>query len=264
MKSLMSLWSCVAHEMATRCCTSATLDVKYVQRRIEHEGLSFLAITLADLGKAIQKWLDQGFVVPSDCPAFAKAPGRRTGLPEFLQGFLGRVFDPCSGALLAEPDIDAIEAVLQLTLMFSKIALPEEPASSGDLIFVGDRKVVTEDRERRAMSEFVQCEQDVKESDDLLDPQYIEDFKRMSDLLFGELFSKVDRDVYWGRVVPKHGPGAVADRLSSNAKFNLRTWTARLQQVLPAEEFLSVNPLHEDSREELDILVNVREDNRKD
>jgi hypothetical protein len=52
MKSLISLWSCTANELAVRCCTSATLDIKTVERRTEHEGLSFLAITLADFGKA--------------------------------------------------------------------------------------------------------------------------------------------------------------------------------------------------------------------
>jgi len=70
MKSLTSLWSCTAQEMAVRCRTSATNDIKTVVSRAEHEGLSFLAITLADFGKATQKWLDQGHVVPWDVPAF--------------------------------------------------------------------------------------------------------------------------------------------------------------------------------------------------
>lgn len=239
MKSLISLWSCIAHEMAMRCCTSATLDVKTVESRTEHEGLSFLAITLADFGKAIQKWLDQGFVVPSDCPSFKK--DRLTGLPVFLRGFLGRVFDPCSGALLDEPDVEAIFALRELTLMFSKISLPEDLS--------GPSGVVSPRRERKAMSDFVQCEQEVKRNDSLLDPQYLEDFRRVSAMLFGDVFAKVDRDIYWGRLTPKHGPGAVADRLSSNAKYCLRTWPSRLQRVMPAEEFLIPNPHY---REELD------------
>jgi hypothetical protein len=246
MKSLTSLWSCTAHELAVRCRTSADLDVKTVKARTEHEGLSFLAITLADFGKAIQKWLDQGFVVPSDAPSFKTA--RLTGLPAFLQGFLGRVFSPSSGALLDEPDIEAIYALRQLTLMFSKIALPSEAVRSRN-------QVVTPERERRAMSEFVQCEQEVRESDARLDPQYLVDFKRMSDLLFGGLFAKVDRDIYWGRTVPKHGPGAVADKLSSNAKWNQRTWTTRLQRVLPAEDFLIPNlSFKEELDREIDLL----------
>jgi hypothetical protein len=250
-KSLTSLWSCTAEELAVRCCTSATYDIKTVVSRVEHEGLSFLAITLADFGKAIQKWLNQGFVVPSDAPSFKVK--RRTGLPAFLSGFLGRVFDSSSGALVDEPCIEAIYALHQLTLMFSKIALPSETREG-----LGNgrngRKVVSPERERRAMQEYVDCELDVKAADARLDPSDREDFKRISAMLFGDLFAKLDRDVYWGRLVPKHGPGAVADKLSSNAKFNLRSWPARLQRVLPSEEFLfnsvDVSRLHE---EELDI-----------
>jgi hypothetical protein len=130
--------------------------------------------------------------------------------------------------------------------MFSKIALSFGSPVKGD-----SNGVVTPRRERRAMSEYVQCEQDVRRFDDLLDPQYLEDFKRMSKLLFHDLFAKVDRDVHFGRVVFKHGPGATADRLTSNGKWNLRTWTARLEPVLPAREALLVNPRVD---EEINIL----------
>jgi hypothetical protein len=234
MKSLTSLWSCTANEMAVRCCTSATLDIKTVESRVKHEGLSFLAITLADFGKAVEKWLNQGLVVPSDCPAFER--GRLTGLPVFMRGFLGRVFDSSSGVLLSDPDIEAIYAVLQLTLGFSKIALPQDSLARG-----GSAQVVSPRRKKRAMSEFVQCEKDVKRSDSMLDPSYMEDFKRISRLLYTDLFAKMDRDVHFARLVPKHGPGAVADKLSNNAKWNQRTWTTRLQSALPAEEFLIPN-----------------------
>jgi hypothetical protein len=237
LKSLTSLWSCIAKELAIRCCVSATRDIKTVTSRTEHEGLSFLAITLADYGKVTQKWLDRGFVVPSEASAFHKASGPLTGLPPFLGGFLGRVFDPCSGVLLDNPDIEAIYAIRQLTLMFSKIALPEL-TRKGKFQKRGGRRVVSANRERLAMSEFIQCERDVRAYDELLDSSFLEDFKRMSYVLFGDLFAKVDRDIYWGRLTPKHGPGAVADKLTSNGKYNLRTWTARLQRVLPAEEFL--------------------------
>jgi hypothetical protein len=117
--------------------------------------------------------------------------------------------------------------------MFSKIALPESQDSGRDF-----RKVVTAKRERSAMHSFVQCEKEVRESDRLLDPQFIEDFKRMSNMLFADVFAKVDRDVYWGRLVPKHGPGAVADRLTSNGKYDQRAWPLRLQRSFPADEFM--------------------------
>jgi hypothetical protein len=153
-KSLTSLWSITAEELAVRCRTSAIRDCKTVVDRTEHEGLSFLAITLADYGKAIQKWLDRGFVDPSEVPQFKRAKGLHTGFPAFLQGFLGRVFDPCSGALLENPDIETIYALRQLTLMFSKIALPST-SSNGNGKLASNPKVVSESRERLAMSGFI-------------------------------------------------------------------------------------------------------------
>jgi len=252
-KSLTSLWSIAAVELAARCCTSANRDINTVTVRTEHEGLSFLAITLADYGKVIQKWLDQGFVVPPDCPAFKKQSGP-TGLPVFLQGFLARVFNSDTGVLLDEPCIESIYALRQLTLMFSKIALPSQ-TRKGMRTKVANRKVVSPRRERQAMQDFIQCEKDIRTYDDLLDPSYMEDFKRMSNELFGEVFAKVDRDIYWARLLPKHGPGAVADRLSSNGKYNLRTWTSRLQPVMPAEEFLIPNGSYKSQLgDELDVL----------
>jgi hypothetical protein len=248
MKSLTSLWSCTARELAVRCRTSATLDIKTVESRFEHEGLSFLAITLADFGKVIQKWLNQGFVVPSDASSFKKS--RLTGLPVFLQGFLGRVFDPSSGVLLDNPDIEAIFALRQLTLMFSKIALPQDNPDGVST------SVVSASRERRAMSEYVLCEQEVRLSDARLDPSFKEDFKRVSRLLYGELFAKMDRDVHWRRIVMKHGPGAVADRRSSNAKWDQQSWTNRLERVFPAQDHLIVNSSF---RSHLDERVNFLE-----
>nr|UJQ85247.1 MAG: hypothetical protein 3 [Leviviridae sp.] len=225
--------------MAMRCCTSATRDVKTVASRVEHEGLWFLAVTLADLGKAIQKWLDQGFVGPSsDAPKFHW--DRKRGRPRFLGGFLDRVFDPSSGALLDDPDIESIYALRQLTLMFSKIALPA--GAERDRLQGNGHKVVSPERERAAMLEYIQCEQDVKASDNLLDPQFIEDFKRISGMLFGDLFTYLDREIEEGRVVPKHGPGAVAEKLSSNAKWNQQTWPARLDEEFPAEWHLVPSP----------------------
>jgi hypothetical protein len=73
MKRLMSLWSRLAAEAADQCCTSASHDINTVMARVEHEGLSFLTITLPDLGKSAQSWLDQGRV--TNHPAFCNERG---------------------------------------------------------------------------------------------------------------------------------------------------------------------------------------------
>jgi hypothetical protein len=219
-KSLMSLWSATADDLAVACCTSATLDKKTVKRRVESEGLSFLTITLPDLGKASQNWLDQGHATFH--PSFKSERGR--SLPLFLKGFFDRVFNPVSGVLLDEPDIDAIFAIRQLTLMFAKILHPCSDA-----------------RVKKAMSDFVECEHNVREFDSNIVESDLDEFERMSNLLFGRMFSEMDRDIQYGTLLPKHGPGATADRLTFNGKYNLRSWTSRLEQYFPASEHLIPN-----------------------
>jgi len=221
MKSLIALWNVLANEMASRCSTSTTKDINTVLGRTEHEGISFLTITLPTFGKDFQYCLDQGFIVPKAFSSF-----RKTGscLPSFLRGFTERVFDSGTGVLLSKPDIEAIYAVRQLTLIFSKILLPCSP-----------------ERERKAMSDYVQCDMEVENVEACLPDSSIDEFGRMAQLLFGDLFSELDRKIYNGEIVPKHGPGAVAERLTSNGKYQSQYWTDRLESVFHVGDFLYPN-----------------------
>lgn len=238
MKSLILLWQLVAQDYATRCCTSATSDLKTIRRRTEHEGLSFLTITLPSFGKDFQKSLNQGIVDRNSFHGFpfARKAGVRLGIPAFLQEFLGLVFHPSTGVLRDEPDIDAILAVRQLTLMFSKVLMP-----------------CSDTRLRESMNSYVSCDADVKRADSMLESSDLEDFRRVSSLLFSSLFSKVDSDIYHGRIVPKHGPGATADRLRSNAKYRQRTWTQRLERVFPFGEYIFPSWSYYDHFSDVDI-----------
>jgi len=219
MKSLMSLWSRLAEESANLCCTSATRDINTITRRVENEGLSFLTITLPSLGSATQKWLDQGQVEINS--SFRTGRG---SLPLFLGGFFSRVFDRSSGRLLDEPCIDSIQAIRQLTLMFGKMNLSCTPA-----------------RERRAFAQYVECEQDVRKVDMELSEEDLQEFRDVSALLYTEVFTQMDRDVYYGQLLPKHGPGSTADGLTSNGKYRQKIWTDRLERVFPSFEYLIPN-----------------------
>jgi hypothetical protein len=109
--------------------------------------------------------------------------------------------------------------------MFGKMTLPCSPA-----------------RQRKALRNYLECELEVRESDRSISERDLRDFEHMSDLLFAPLFSRIDRDVYYGRVVPKHGPGSTADGLSGNGKYHQETWTTRLEQAgLTAGENLLPN-----------------------
>lgn len=215
MKSLIKLWNMTAVEVGRWCTVSTARDSERVARRVEHEGVSFLTITLTDFAKDFEKSLDAGFVAPNTFLSFS----RNAGLPRFLGGFLELVFDRKTGRLLDEPSIDAIYAVRQLTLMFGKIALPCSDA-----------------RNKRAIEKFMQCEQDVVEGDRTLPESLLRDFGQVALWLFGDVMSNVDRQVFDGTLLPKHGPGKTADRLLGNQKFDQTEWTQRLEAVFPFGE----------------------------
>jgi hypothetical protein len=215
MKSLMCLLQEVLLDRGTWCGVSTARDFKEITSRVEHEGLSFLTITLSTFGKDLEKGLDQGFVDHQLFTGFAR-PRRGGELPLFLEGFLGLVFDRASGRLLDEPSIDAIQAIRQITLMFAKINLECSP-----------------ERTRAAITQYVQCEQDVREADSQRSQADLDQFARVGRLLWAEVLTTVDREVYEGSLVPKHGPGVTADGLLGNQKYDQQEWTSRLETWFP-------------------------------
>ena len=220
MKSLILLWKKIAEDSAIRCRTSTTKDCETVLVRSKHEGLSFLTITLPSFGKDFQKSLNQGLVDRNMFQGFSW----HAGLPRFLGGFLDRVFDRSSGVLLDDPCIDAILAVRQLTLLYSKILLP-----------------CSDTREKEAMRTYIQCDKEVAERDSMMDPTDLSDFSRISSLLFRDLFLDLDRKIENLELVPKHGPGSTADKYRGNGKYSSKTWTDRLERYFPSGDYLFPN-----------------------
>lgn len=222
-KSPIALLKCVLDDLGTRCGTSTIRDLKTVTERFEHEGWSFLTITLPSFGEALQRALDQGFVGHDQFAGF-----RRTGgLPRFMGGFLDHVFDRKSGVLLDFPLPEAIHALRQFTLMFAKIERP-----------------CTAKRTRAAFGKFVQTEQDVRQFDGELPPRVMGEFIKMGSFLWADMLSRVDSRLYEEVPRPKHGPGATADGLRGNAKWNQTEWTERLEIVFPSWEAIIPSPAY--------------------
>jgi len=220
LKSLILLWKIIAEDMAIRCRTSTTCDVKTVTGRTKHEGLSFLTIALPSFGKDFQKSLDQGIVDRNMFQGFSW----HAGLPRFLGGFLDLVFDRNSGVLLSDPNVDAVLAIRQLTLIYSKMLIPCSDA-----------------RDKAAMDGYVQCDEEVARNDARMESSDYGEFRRMASLLFRDTFLDLDRKVAALELVPKHGPGATADRIRGNAKYDSRTWTDRLERYFPAGDYIFPN-----------------------
>jgi len=217
MKSLIMFLQCVLLDLGTWCHTSTTRDFKTITRRIEHEGISFLTISLPNFGKDFEKSLDQGFVGHDQFLGFS----RTGGLPRLFGGFLDQVFDRSTGQLRDDPSVPAIHSIRQLTLMFGKINLPCSDA-----------------RVAKALENYVTCEKEVRENDAKTSPDRLRRFIRIGSLLWGNVFTEVQRRIIAvpSEIIPKHGPGATADRIAGNRKWRQFEWTDRLEHVFPFGE----------------------------
>jgi len=232
----MCLLQEVLLDRGTWCGVSTDRDLKRVTARIEHEGLSFLTITLARYGSSFEKSLSLGRVADEMFQYSARSK-EHPGLPSLLSGFLQLVFDPCSGRLLDSPSVDAFQAVRQLTLMWAK--------TSAD---------TTEDRRLYTLRQFVKCEQEVRQADASRTEADLSRFKRLATLLWADVLQPLDEDIFYGRIVPKHGPGTTAEGITGNRKYPQTVWTERLERVFPFLEHALPSHSYHHQLDEVDFL----------
>ncbi len=237
MIDLLSLWKVLIQDMGQRCAVDTKLDQELVERRVKHEGLKFLTITLPAFGKAVEKWLDQGAVDQADCPGFRFS----RGLPIFMGGFFRLVFDSQSGVVLDDPSIVSILALRQVCGQYGKMEVPASVENT-----------------RLAMEEFIATDHEVgrwedetclplfphqRDGSDEVRGYHTDEslaFSRIAMLLFHRVFDRVDHLVDTGQLTPKHGPGSTAEGLLGNSKF-YSEWHSRLEYYFPSVEFILPN-----------------------
>jgi len=231
MNSLTNLHIKVLEESGTLCGVDTQRDVETLLARVEHEGLSFLTITLPAFGKDLQRALADGQVAPDHFHSFKRK--RLCKTPVFLQGFLELVFEPSTGRLRDEwleddskssSMIDAIRCLLQITGFAAKILLP-----------------CTMQREQAAFDRYITNEEHVREFDNLRTSSLMKEFKIAASWLFDDVFLSVSKDIRERRLKPSHGPGATNDKLYGNAKWTNSSWPDQLESVFSFGEFGCVN-----------------------
>lgn len=233
MKSLLELWQVVAQDMGDLCRVSTTADFKTVSGRVEEEGDSFLTITLPSFAKGFERSLEVGRVVPSALPGFRF----RGGLPVFLRGFLEQIFNTETGVVLDSASAQAVYAVRQMAGLCKKVELECAPH-----------------RVRAAYAKYIECEQQVRESDLELEPNHLVGFARLGRLLYARVYTRADAEVADFGLQPRHGSGATANGLGGNAKYDCLQWTERLERVFPSSEYLLPNVRFYQRLDHLDLL----------
>jgi hypothetical protein len=209
MKSLLPLYTHLLNDASKWCSVSTTRDLETITRRVEHEGLSFLTITLPTYCQDFEQALALGQVVPHMFLSFSK----HKAIPRFLGGLLELVFSRKTGLLLDNPNTDAIFFIRQICLVCKKIKLPCSPR-----------------RERKAFDGYVKCEQEVEDVSKRFTKSQLGSFERVSDLLWGRALNRINHMVFAGDHVPRHGSGSTADKSVGNQKYDNRTWTRRLDE----------------------------------
>jgi hypothetical protein len=183
-------------------------DLKTIKSRVEGQGISFLTITLPNFCKDFERSLANGYVDPTFFQFFRK----NGAIPAFLQGLLGQIFDHETGRILDETyDTPTyVDSVRQICLSFKKVEIPCTP-----------------EREYKAIVNFTEVEQanknfELSEGDrqEFLDVSFV-------------LWNRMLRDIRVDMLVPRHGPGATAERVSGNQKYVWRYWHERLEPYFP-------------------------------
>lgn len=212
MKSLLTLHTSVLVDLGRQCSTDITRDRKSIAMRVKDEGDSFLTITLPLLAKALEKGLESGsWPERSELSEFRY----HRGLPVLLRGFLLRVFN-ADGQLRVDPDVDCIRAIRQFCLLSQKV-----------------KRECTPERIRAAFNGFVDTDRTLLGLPGRIDPARLRTFVRVAHKLFGEMFAHCDSSVASYELIPRHGPGSVAEKLSPLEKRDFAYWTDRLEAVFP-------------------------------
>jgi predicted DNA-binding protein (UPF0251 family) len=216
MNRLTTLLSVLITELSDQLSVCAKRDLVTIRSRVEHEGLSFLTITLPDFGTAFEAALEEGVILENEFPSFGKLRSRRR--PKFLSGFSDLVFDG-NDALRSDADPDAIYAIRQICNFYKKLRLP----CSGP-------------REVAALRSYCANEAALRRADTRI-REFHDPFLDRTAFVLTRIFQGIREE----ELACGHGPGATADRLRANARRRIRSWPERSEQAFPLETYAIPN-----------------------
>jgi hypothetical protein len=185
---------------------SVERDLRRIEDRIEHEGLSFLTITLPQLSDALERGIEAGTFT---CPSAFAQHGR---LPRFLGGFFKRVFD-LDGRLLDNPCPFTIAGIRQVCRFFKKLKLP-----------------CSEKKNRLAIRHFIEVEGELRQMTSQVERKDV-----ILDKIAGILWSQVFPELSYLDLVCHHGPGVTADRYAHNQRHRVTKWNHRSEYTFPSD-----------------------------
>lgn len=219
MKSQIDLHQAVLADQLSLHGLSTSQDLATLRSRVEHEGERILTLDLPRFGADFEKGLSQGFIDQSMFFGFSRR-SKTDRRPSFLNGLLSKVFDR-DGSLLSDIDPTVVRSVRQISYLHSKL-----------------KELPTDDKVDAAIRKYVETDENISNA---IPFELREEFKKTARRMWGTHFARMERILFEDPFLPaaKHGPGAVAQKLTSNGKWASRAWTHRLDAVFPAYLHLS-------------------------
>lgn len=224
-------------------------DLSIIKSRVEHEGISFLTISLPSFARDFEKSLALGFVDPTCFLGFERISilksnnkKRHGAIPVFLQGMLGLLFNKENGKY-EQDTVNSFNAasivgcVRQICRAFNKLQLSCTPK-----------------RERDAIRSFSSIERDF--SSFHLPGESRREFDDTSSLIWDNLMFGINHHEF----SPRHGPGKTADGRTGNQKFRWRLWHQRLEPYFPlVDSAYSMGAIGSEELEEIDVVASETE-----
>jgi len=230
MKSLDILLG-LLDEAHFKLCANIERDRLTILSRCKNEGEAFLGITLPAFSEWLEESIQLGRVATSIFSRFRKRPKRVSVLPCFLHGLTSRVFDAKTGAILVHPDLRAVEFVRRICLFDKKKFQVCDPV-----------------RDRKSQVTY-------REVDDSLRrlPKFSQEKASALNFVCRRFFPFVEKFFVEAiddeSILPKHGPGATADKAWANGKYKGRNFYKRWDDLFSWEHLYGVNTVHQSNRE---------------
>lgn len=212
MKSLKIL-SFLLQDASVNTGADTTRDLITIRSRFEHEGQSFFSITLPTFDSWLLASLEEEVAIPSIRSSFRKKAGSKSVLPCFLHGLTERVFEPKTGRLRSDACPTAIFFIRQVCNAFKKVKVDCTPK-----------------RNAAALDSYRETDFDLRKVRSFV-------LTSFEEKVFSEISTKMES--LWdlsSHCMPKHGPGATADKLVGNSKYTCRTWYKRWNSAFSFEE----------------------------
>lgn len=135
-----------------------------------------------------------------------------------MHGFWQKVFDK-DGTIHEAVSPEVIRCMRQVFYLHSKL-----------------KELPTPDKVDAAFTQFVETDSGISQ---VVLPELVFEFRQVARRMWGKYLDRMENGLMPDSLVPKHGPGAVSQRLLNNEKWDNREWTESLDEVFPWYYYLS-------------------------